>query len=91
VDGSYPDNTGPTTIVRKSRHLHPEQMRGDATGNRSFTIVTRNNRPENVHIQSVRLNGEPWSLSRLPHARFIRGGTLELDLGPEPNQQWGVK
>ena len=88
--GKHYDLTAPR-FDKVTIRLHLEQRRGDATGNRSFTIVTRNNRPENVHIQSVRLNGEPWSSSRLHHARFIRGGTLELDLGPEPNQQWGVR
>jgi putative alpha-1,2-mannosidase len=38
-----------------------------------------------------RLNGEPWNSFQLSHALFIQGGTLELDLGPEPNKEWGVK
>ena len=71
--------------------LHPDQVPGNATGDRSFTIVTRNNHPDHVYIQSARLNGEPWNSFQLPHAMFIQGGTLELELGPEPNKEWGVK
>jgi len=56
-----------------------------------MAIVTRNNRSDSVYIQSARLNGEPWNSIQLTHALFIRGGTLELELGPKPNQQWGVR
>jgi putative alpha-1,2-mannosidase len=71
--------------------LHPDQAPGDAPGERSFTIVTRNNRPENIYIQSARLNGEPCNSFRLPRALLIRSGTLEPELGPKANKQWGVK
>lgn len=55
----------------------------------SFTIVTKNNRPENIYIQSARLNGEPWRSFQVPHEVFAKGGTLELDLGPQPARDWG--
>jgi predicted alpha-1,2-mannosidase len=57
---------------------------------RAFTIETRNNSPQNVYIQSARLNGRPLNECRLDHAELIKGGRLELELGPQPNQEWGV-
>jgi putative alpha-1,2-mannosidase len=64
--------------------LHPDYGPG-----RSFSITTRNNRPENVYIQSARVNGEPWNSFQLPHELLAKGGTLELELGPQPNRNWG--
>lgn len=55
----------------------------------TFVITTKNNSPENIYIQSATLNGESWSSFQLPHTEFIKGGTLELELGPEPNKDWG--
>jgi predicted alpha-1,2-mannosidase len=59
---------------------------------RTFTIVTRNNGPNNVYIQSARLNGKPlagrfW----ITHNELAAGGTLEISLGAKPNRSWGVK
>jgi predicted alpha-1,2-mannosidase len=58
---------------------------------RTFVITTKNNRPENCYIQAARLNGEPWISYQLPHGIFSNGGILELDLGPKPNEAWGLK
>jgi len=57
-------------------NLLPDQVPGDATGNRSFTIVARNNHPDHVYIQSTRLNGQRWNWFQLPRAMSIQGGTL---------------
>jgi len=57
---------------------------------KTFVITTKNNRPENIYIQSARLNGQPWKLFQLPHEIFAQGGTLELELGPQPNPSWGI-
>lgn len=57
---------------------------------KTFTIRTANNAPENVYIQSAKLNGKPLSDFRIPHATLVQGGLLELELGPKPNKTWGV-
>jgi putative alpha-1,2-mannosidase len=64
--------------------LHPDYHPGG-----TFTITTRNNRPDNIYIQSARLNGRPWQSFQLPHESFAKGGTLELELGPQPSATWG--
>jgi len=59
-----------------------------ATGD-SFTIITRNNSPENRYIQSARLNGKPYRYCWIRHETIVAGGTLELEMGPAPNENWG--
>ena len=58
-------------------------------GGKSFTIVTKNNSPENLYIQSVELNGKPYSKSYIAHPDIIAGGELTFVMGPEPNKAFG--
>jgi len=67
-------------------HLSPEYYGGN-----TFRIVTRNNAPDHVYIQSATWNGEPLNRSLLPHSELVKGGTLILQLGPEPNKNWGTE
>lgn len=60
-----------------------------ATG-KSFVIEAHNNSPENIYIQSARLNGKTYSQSFLTHADLTAGGKLELEMGSEPSK-WGVQ
>lgn len=55
-----------------------------------FTITTHDNSEENMYIQKAMLNGKPWGHFWFTHETFIKGGELELWLGPEPNKNWGV-
>ncbi|TWU39687.1 GH92 family glycosyl hydrolase [Novipirellula artificiosorum] len=64
--------------------LSPEYYDGKV-----FTIVANNQAPENIYIQSAKWNGEPLQTCWLPHKELVKGGTLELDLGPNPNKAWG--
>lgn len=54
-----------------------------------FVILTRNNSKENKYIQSAILDGKTWNKPWLYHQQLVDGGTLEIELGPEPNKQWG--
>jgi putative alpha-1,2-mannosidase len=56
----------------------------------TFTIKTLNNSAQNIYIQSVKLNGRQLNQCRLDHAELIKGGELEIKLGPEPNKKWGT-
>ena len=60
-----------------------------SSGN-TFTIVARNNSPEHCYIQSARLNGKPYNRCFIDYADILKGGTLELVMGAEPNPDWGV-
>lgn len=39
-------------------------------------------------VRSVRLDGQAWTSTFLPHERIARGATVEFDLSDEP-QEWG--
>ena len=57
----------------------------------TFTIIANNNSPENVYIQSAKLNGQSLDRCWLDYQEITAGGILELNLGPEPNRSWGQK
>ena len=44
-----------------------------------------NNNAENVYIQSATLNGEPLEKNWISYDDIMRGGTLQMVMGPEPN------
>ena len=59
-------------------------------GGKKFSIKTTNNGKRNAYIQSVTLNGKPYSKTYIEHARILEGGTLEFVMGSAPNKKWGV-
>jgi len=54
-----------------------------------FIIKAENASRLNKYIQSARLNGEPLKEFKFPASELLKGGTLELEMGPEPNKEWG--
>ena len=46
-----------------------------------FTIETIGNSADNIYIQSIELNGEPYTLPYITHADIARGGTLTMTMG----------
>ncbi len=57
---------------------------------KSFTIICKNNKPNNKYIQSASLNGVAVNRAWLYHEEIVKGGKLELTLGPLPNKAWGT-
>jgi len=55
----------------------------------TFTVRSVNWSPGNVYIQSASLNGRPHERSYLTHDEILEGGELVLNMGPEPNRDWG--
>jgi len=55
----------------------------------SFTIVAKGCSKVNKYIQSARLNGKPLNRPWFTHENILNGSTLELEMGPLPNKQWG--
>ena len=51
---------------------------------KTFTVRATNNSDENIYVQSVRLNGKPYTKSYLLFSDIKQGGTLELVMGPTP-------
>jgi predicted alpha-1,2-mannosidase len=56
---------------------------------KSFTIIAKNNSAENIYIQSARLNGKPYPYCFISHTAIAEGGVLELQMGSQPNKNWG--
>ena len=57
-------------------------------GGKTFTIVANNASKQNRFIQSARLNGQPLNRWWIRQRDILRGGRLELELGPSPNEAW---
>ena len=62
--------------------LYPE-------GGRPFTVKAKRASARNIYIQRATLNGRPYTRNYLNHADIVQGGILELEMGPEPNREWG--
>jgi len=56
----------------------------------TFTVVAKGCSPVNKYIQSARLNGEPLDRPWFTHEDILAGSTLELEMGPLPNKEWGA-
>ena len=55
---------------------------------RTLTVVARGNGPDNVYVQSLKVDGKPWTRAWIPHDAIARGATLEFEMGPKPSS-WG--
>lgn len=58
---------------------------------KTFEVKANNVSKDNKYIQSATLNGKPWNEPTISHADIVAGGVLELEMGPLPNKEWGVK
>ncbi len=66
--------------------LDPKYFKG-----KTFVITTENNTPENIYIQSARLNGKQLQKSWIYFSDIVNGGTLSYVLGSKPNPNWGER
>ncbi len=53
-------------------------------GGRIFTVIAENNGPEKPYIQSVRLNGKPYTLPYIDYSDMKSGAELVFVMGAEP-------
>ena len=58
-------------------------------GGHPFTVKAKGASARNIYIQRATLNGRPYTRNYLNHADIVQGGVLELEMGPEPNREWG--
>ncbi|MGW0732706.1 GH92 family glycosyl hydrolase [Streptomyces sp. NPDC002851] len=58
-------------------------------GGKDLVIKAPKNSAENVYVQGVRVNGEKWTSTALPHEEIADGGTIEFAMGPKPSK-WGT-
>lgn len=53
--------------------------------NKTFRIIAHNNSRKNMYIQSVKLNGKPYTKSYIYYKEIVKGGTLEFTMGDKPS------
>ena len=53
-------------------------------------IEAKNASRLNKYVQSAKLNGKVLQDFKFPASELLRGGKLELEMGAEPNKEWGI-
>ncbi|MCD6010758.1 MAG: alpha,2-mannosidase [Flavipsychrobacter sp.] len=86
--GMYPANPASGEYIFGSPMF--DEVVIDLPYQRQFGIFTVNNGPDNPYIQSVRLNGRPYTKTYIDHVTLMKGGALEFVMGPQPNKSWGA-
>jgi len=57
---------------------------------KSFTIEAKNTSRKNVYVQKATLNGKPLTNFWFNASDLLKGGSLVLEMGPQPNTSWGI-
>ncbi|MCU4177037.1 GH92 family glycosyl hydrolase [Carboxylicivirga sp. N1Y90] len=56
----------------------------------TFVIEAKNASRLNIYVQSAKLNGKVLQDFKFPASELLKGGKLELEMGSEPNKEWGI-
>lgn len=64
-----------------------DEVRIELAEGKSFSIRAANNNAANKYIQSAKLKGKDLKSPFFTHEQLLQGGTLEVEMGPDPNQQ----
>jgi predicted alpha-1,2-mannosidase len=90
--GFYPVCPGTNVYVIGSPLFTKATIRLDPRwhAGKTFTVGARGNSASNFYVQSAKLNGKALHRAWLKHEEIAAGGTLEFEMGPEPNLQWGT-
>ncbi|MDR0422349.1 MAG: GH92 family glycosyl hydrolase [Proteiniphilum sp.] len=57
---------------------------------KQFEIIAENVSRRNKYVQTATLNGKPLNTFHFPAKELLNGGTLTLQMGPEPRKEWGI-
>ena len=57
---------------------------------KTLILKTNNLLDENIYIQTVTMNGEPYKKVYFQHEDLMKGGEITFEMGPEPSQYWGT-
>lgn len=88
--GLYPAIPGTGGFVVTAPLVQQARMRFE--DGRTLTVSTRERGAKNHFVQSVELNGRPWTSSWVPLAELLaaQDNVLVVTLGPAPDPVWGV-
>ena len=67
--------------------LFPEVKMHVGNG-KTFTVLAPEVSAENIYIQSVKLNGQPYDKSYITHEQIMSGATLEFVMDSQPGPVW---
>ncbi|KFA40625.1 GH92 family glycosyl hydrolase [Xylella fastidiosa] len=62
----------------------------DVGRGRKLRILARHTSASNVYVQALRWNGSPMTRAWLRHTELAGGGTLEFEMGAQPNLDFGT-
>jgi putative alpha-1,2-mannosidase len=89
--GFYPVTPGSTTYALGSPLFEKATIMLKGPYRRGpFTVIAKNQSPENRYVQSATLNGRALDEPFIHHADIARGSTLVFVMGPQPNKKWGA-
>ncbi len=86
--GMYPVNPANGAYVFGSPLFDKAEI--GLSGGKYFTFIAENNSKENLYIQSITLNGEPYTKSFITHQQILEGGELVFTMGNTPNKEFGI-
>ena len=55
---------------------------------KTFTILAPTVSSDNIYIQSVKLNGQPYNKSYITHEQIMDGSTIEFEMSNKPGKAW---
>jgi len=86
--GFYPVNPSNGTYVFGSPLFDKATI--SLPDNKEFEVTTTNNSKDNIYIQSVELNGKPYTRSYISHKDIMNGGNINFIMGRTPNKIFGL-
>ncbi len=87
--GFYPANPSNGAYVFGSPAFEKVSFPVGSKG-KTFEVTALNLSPENIYIQSVKLNGKAYDKAYITYAEIMAGGKLEFTMGPQPNKEFGT-
>ena len=67
-----------------------EKVTIDLPNGKKFKMIASNCSVVNKYIQSAKFDGKVLNVPSFTHDQLTAGGTLELEMGPKPNKEWGL-
>lgn len=84
--GLYPLQVGSSDFTITSPQFSSAVVH--LAGGSDLTINAQNNSTENVYIQSLKVNGRPYSSTSIDASMLVSGGVLDFRMGSAPST-WG--
>ncbi|WP_421918736.1 GH92 family glycosyl hydrolase [Marinifilum sp.] len=86
--GFYPVHPGDTEMVITAPQFDKMSI---ALPNGKLEIETKRASEKSIYIQKVVFNGEELNSCFIDFNQLIKGGRINIELGDQPNKNWGTK